>query len=91
MSAVAAGLGGDTPAAMCKQAGMTLVSTVGGASGPLYGTFFLRFAGSAGDAAAQSSSVVEISTHGTPSSSARDFMRAPGGEAGRGTAAAARG
>jgi len=51
MSAVAAGLGGDTPAAMCKQAGMTLVSTVGGASGPLYGTFFLRFAGSAGDAA----------------------------------------
>jgi phosphoenolpyruvate---glycerone phosphotransferase subunit DhaL len=51
MSAVAAGLGGDTPAAMCKQAGMTLVSTVGGASGPLYGTFFLRFAASAGDAA----------------------------------------
>ena len=28
--------------------GMTLVSTVGGASGPLYGTFFLRFAQSAG-------------------------------------------
>jgi dihydroxyacetone kinase-like protein len=28
--------------------GMTLVSTVGGASGPLYGTFFLRFAASAG-------------------------------------------
>jgi dihydroxyacetone kinase phosphoprotein-dependent L subunit len=25
-----------------KKAGMTLVSTVGGASGPLYGTFFLR-------------------------------------------------
>lgn len=25
-----------------KRAGMTLVSTVGGASGPLYGTFFLR-------------------------------------------------
>ena len=30
---------------------MTLVSTVGGASGPLYGTFFLRMASSAGDGA----------------------------------------
>ena len=28
--------------------GMTLVGTVGGASGPLYGTFFLRFAASSG-------------------------------------------
>jgi dihydroxyacetone kinase-like protein len=28
--------------------GMTLISTVGGASGPLYGTFFLRFGGVAG-------------------------------------------
>ncbi|MEJ1229949.1 MAG: dihydroxyacetone kinase subunit DhaL [Galbitalea sp.] len=28
--------------------GMTFISTVGGASGPLYGTFFLRFAVSAG-------------------------------------------
>ena len=28
-----------------KKAGMTLVSTVGGASGPLYGTFFLRVGG----------------------------------------------
>lgn len=32
-------------AALLKKAGMTLVSTVGGASGPLYGTFFLRMAG----------------------------------------------
>ena len=31
-----------------KQAGMTLVSTVGGASGPLYGTFFLRLSAAAG-------------------------------------------
>lgn len=31
-------------AAYLKKAGMTLVSTVGGASGPLYGTFFLRVA-----------------------------------------------
>jgi dihydroxyacetone kinase-like protein len=34
----------DSADAMLKKAGMTLVSTVGGASGPLYGTFFLRFA-----------------------------------------------
>jgi dihydroxyacetone kinase-like protein len=33
--------GGDIGAAL-KSVGMTLVSTVGGASGPLYGTFFLQ-------------------------------------------------
>jgi phosphoenolpyruvate---glycerone phosphotransferase subunit DhaL len=33
----------DTADALFKKVGMTLVSTVGGASGPLYGTFFLRF------------------------------------------------
>ena len=45
MQAVVAALetGFDTPDALLKKAGMTLVSTVGGASGPLYGTFFLRF------------------------------------------------
>jgi len=37
------------PAALLKQVGMTLVSTIGGASGPLYGTFFLRMATAAGD------------------------------------------
>jgi dihydroxyacetone kinase-like protein len=37
------------PNVLLKTAGMTLVSTVGGASGPLYGTFFLRMATSAGD------------------------------------------
>ncbi|MDF2046298.1 MULTISPECIES: dihydroxyacetone kinase subunit DhaL [Microbacterium] len=31
-----------TPAELFKTVGMTLVSSVGGASGPLYGTFFLR-------------------------------------------------
>lgn len=31
-----------------KQVGMTLVTSVGGASGPLYGTFFLRFGTTAG-------------------------------------------
>jgi dihydroxyacetone kinase-like protein len=35
----------DTADALFKKVGMTLVSTVGGASGPLYGTFFLRFGG----------------------------------------------
>jgi phosphoenolpyruvate---glycerone phosphotransferase subunit DhaL len=39
----------DTAAALLKRVGMTLVSTVGGASGPLYGTFFLRMATAAGD------------------------------------------
>ena len=34
----------DNAAALLKKAGMTLVNTVGGASGPLYGTFFLRLA-----------------------------------------------
>ena len=33
----------ETVDALFKKVGMTLVSTVGGASGPLYGTFFLRF------------------------------------------------
>jgi phosphoenolpyruvate---glycerone phosphotransferase subunit DhaL len=51
MSAVIVGLDGDTVGELCKRAGMTLVSTIGGASGPLYGTFFLRFGSSAGDAA----------------------------------------
>lgn len=32
---------------LLKKVGLTLVSTVGGASGPLFGTFFLRFASAA--------------------------------------------
>src|SRR6202008_2199411 len=40
-----------TPGVLLKATGMKLVSTVGGASGPLYGTLFLRMSGSAGDAA----------------------------------------
>ncbi|MFL2001892.1 MULTISPECIES: dihydroxyacetone kinase subunit DhaL [unclassified Microbacterium] len=51
MDAVVAKVRADaptTPADLFKTVGMTLVSTVGGASGPLYGTFFLRFGGSAG-------------------------------------------
>lgn len=52
MSAVVGKLGDarpDSPATLLKTTGMTLVSTVGGASGPLYGTFFLRMASSIGD------------------------------------------
>ena len=47
MTAVVAALDAAPPAdlaALCKQVGMTLVKTVGGTSGPLYGTFFLRMA-----------------------------------------------
>jgi dihydroxyacetone kinase-like protein len=52
--ALAGALEGAQPAsaaALLKRVGMTLVSTVGGASGPLYGTFFLRMATAAGDTA----------------------------------------
>ncbi|WP_199515356.1 dihydroxyacetone kinase subunit DhaL [Nucisporomicrobium flavum] len=52
MTAVLTALDGaaGTPGALLKRTGMTLVSTVGGASGPLYGTAFLRMATAAGDA-----------------------------------------
>lgn len=49
MRAVLARLDGGAPGVMLKHVGMTLVSTVGGASGPLYGTFFLRMAAAIGD------------------------------------------
>ena len=52
LTAVVAALDETTPAsaaALLKQVGMTLVSTVGGASGPLYGTFFLRMATASGE------------------------------------------
>ena len=39
----------DSPSTLLKTTGMTLVSKVGGASGPLYGTLFLRMAASVGD------------------------------------------
>jgi dihydroxyacetone kinase-like protein len=47
MRAVVGALDENSPADMselCKLVGMTLVKSVGGASGPLYGTFFLRMA-----------------------------------------------
>jgi dihydroxyacetone kinase-like protein len=51
MTAVLGALDEAAPAdmsALCKQVGMTLVKSVGGASGPLYGTFFLRMAAALG-------------------------------------------
>ena len=52
-SAVVAKLDGPevpaTPAAVLKLVAMTLMSTVGGAAGPLYGTAFLRASTSLGD------------------------------------------
>jgi dihydroxyacetone kinase-like protein len=54
MQAVVAALD-DTPpvtvSELFNKVGMTLVSTVGGASGPLFGTFFLRVGASLGDTA----------------------------------------
>ena len=41
-----------SPAALFKTMGMTLIGTVGGASGPLYGTFFIEMGKAAGDQAA---------------------------------------
>ena len=51
LTAVVAALDATLPAGAApalKTTGMTLVSTVGGASGPLYGTFFLRMSAAAG-------------------------------------------
>jgi len=41
---------GEAVGTLLKTVGMTLVSTVGGAAGPLYGTLFLRMATAAGHA-----------------------------------------
>jgi dihydroxyacetone kinase-like protein len=52
MGAAVAALDETSPAtagALLTKVGMTLVSTVGGASGPLFGTFFLRMGTSLGD------------------------------------------
>lgn len=51
MRAVRAGLADpDSLSALFQGVGMTLVSSVGGASGPLYGTLFLRIGRALGDA-----------------------------------------
>ena len=53
MTAVVTALESESPgrpSELFKRTGMTLVSTVGGASGPLYGTAFLRMSATVGDA-----------------------------------------
>ncbi|WP_214366687.1 dihydroxyacetone kinase subunit DhaL [Pseudonocardia sp. H11422] len=52
MAAAVAAIDADPdagPGPLLKLVGRTLVSTVGGAAGPLYGTLFLRMAAAAGD------------------------------------------
>jgi dihydroxyacetone kinase-like protein len=49
-----------TASALLSKVGMTLVSTVGGASGPLFGTLFLRMGGSLG--AADAASAADVAT-----------------------------
>ncbi|HMR49842.1 MAG TPA: dihydroxyacetone kinase subunit DhaL [Arachnia sp.] len=44
---------------LLRQAGMTLVSTVGGASGPLYGTFFMKAAAPLSDPALQATALTK--------------------------------
>lgn len=54
MTAVVAALDADEPTqipALMRTVGMTLISKVGGAAGPLYGTFFLQFGSGAREGA----------------------------------------
>ncbi|MET9224960.1 dihydroxyacetone kinase subunit DhaL [Lentzea sp. NPDC003310] len=48
----------DTPAKVLKLVATTLISTVGGAAGPLYGTAFLRASAAVGDATELDQAVV---------------------------------
>ena len=56
-------LGPTSPGPMFTKVGMTLVSTVGGASGPLFGTLFLRMGTSLGDSEAASPDQVAAALH----------------------------
>lgn len=49
-----------TPAAVLKLTATTLISSVGGAAGPLYGTAFLRAAGAVGDDDVDAGGVVAL-------------------------------
>jgi dihydroxyacetone kinase-like protein len=64
---------GMTPGAVLKLVAMTLMSTVGGASGPLYGTAFLRAATAVGDAGRLDAGAV-----GAALAAARDGVQARG-------------
>lgn len=50
--------GFETPGEVLKMVAMTLMSVVGGAAGPLYGTAFLRASGAVGDVTALNSEAV---------------------------------
>ncbi|WP_369803063.1 dihydroxyacetone kinase subunit DhaL [Mycobacterium sp. EPa45] len=63
----------DSPDALFKKVGMTLVSSVGGASGPLYGTFFLRLG-----TALQGVDPVDATTFGTALRAAVQGLQARG-------------
>jgi phosphoenolpyruvate---glycerone phosphotransferase subunit DhaL len=52
-----------TPAGILKEAGMTLVDTIGGSSGALYGTFFLRMAKAVGAADTLDTEMVAVMLH----------------------------
>jgi phosphoenolpyruvate---glycerone phosphotransferase subunit DhaL len=64
---------GMAPGAVLKLVAMTLMSTVGGASGPLYGTAFLRAATAVGDASQLDADAVEAAL-----AAARDGVQARG-------------
>jgi dihydroxyacetone kinase-like protein len=66
MTAVIGKLEGIQPAhvnELFKTVAMTLVTSVGGASGPLYGTFFLRFASTAGPAIELDADALDTALH----------------------------
>jgi phosphoenolpyruvate---glycerone phosphotransferase subunit DhaL len=64
---------GMAPGAVLKLVAMTLMSTVGGASGPLYGTAFLRAATAVGDTSELDAGAVEAAL-----TAARDGVQARG-------------
>jgi phosphoenolpyruvate---glycerone phosphotransferase subunit DhaL len=92
--------GNQAAAAVLKQAGRTLISTVGGAAGPLYGTGFLKAAAAVGAAdgagpadqliAALDAAVIGISGLGKATTGEKTMLDAlvPALDAGRTTAAA---
>jgi dihydroxyacetone kinase-like protein len=53
----------STASALFNKVGMTLISTVGGASGPLFGTLFLRIGAALGDTAEVSLSQLATALH----------------------------
>ena len=67
------------PAGLLKLAGKTLISTVGGAAGPLYGTAFLRAGGAVADrpelSAADGVAALEAAIGGSPASARRPSAR----------------